>query len=135
MSASPVPASRPARGGALDALRFVASALVVVFHFGDAAPISLQSMHGFLGRGYLATDFFLMLSGFVLMYMPIEPAYIEAMRHDRELFDHGYRQGIEAVRMAIGPTVPTVHLRGGREIAAFLAQLPATPATRPSSIN
>lgn len=50
-------------------------------------------------------------------------------------FDHGYRQGIEAVRMAIGPTVPTVHLRGRRQIAAFLAQLPATPATRPSSIN
>jgi len=50
-------------------------------------------------------------------------------------FDHGYRQGIEAVRMAIAPTVPTVHLRGGREIAAFLARLPATPANRPSSIN
>lgn len=54
------------RGGALDALRFVAALFVVVFHFGDEAPIALQSMHGFLGRGYLATDFFLMLSGFVL---------------------------------------------------------------------
>lgn len=55
-----------ARGGALDALRFVAALFVVVFHFGDEAPVALQSMHGFLGRGYLATDFFLMLSGFVL---------------------------------------------------------------------
>ena len=54
------------RGGALDALRFVAALFVVVFHFGDEAPIALQSMHGFLGKGYLATDFFLMLSGFVL---------------------------------------------------------------------
>lgn len=54
------------RGGALDALRFVAALFVVVFHFGDAAPVSLQAMHGFLGRGYLATDFFLILSGFVL---------------------------------------------------------------------
>ena len=54
------------RGGALDALRFVAALFVVVFHFGSSAPIELQSMHGFLGRGYLATDFFLILSGFVL---------------------------------------------------------------------
>lgn len=58
MSASPVPASRPARGGALDALRFVASALVVVFHFGGEAPVALQSIHAFPGRGYLATGFF-----------------------------------------------------------------------------
>lgn len=65
-----VPAQNPVpkavRGGALDALRFVAALFVVVFHFGDEAPLALQSMHGFLGRGYLATDFFLMLSGFVL---------------------------------------------------------------------
>ena len=47
-------------------------------------------------------------------------------------FDHGYRQGIDAVRMAIGPTVPTVHLRGSRQIAAFLDGLPAAPAARPS---
>ncbi|WP_156367735.1 acyltransferase [Brevundimonas sp. Leaf363] len=62
-------AARPdskTRGGALDALRFVAALFVVIFHFGDQAPIALSSIHGFLGRGYLATDFFLMLSGFVL---------------------------------------------------------------------
>ena len=64
--AAQTPASGPVRGGALDALRFVAALFVVVFHFGDEAPVALQSMHGFLGRGYLATDFFLMLSGFVL---------------------------------------------------------------------
>lgn len=64
-SAAP-PAASKTRGGALDALRFVAALFVVVFHFGDTAPVSLQSIHGFLGRGYLATDFFLILSGFVL---------------------------------------------------------------------
>lgn len=63
-TASTAPAKT--RGGALDALRFVAALFVVVFHFGDSAPVSLQSMHAFLGRGYLATDFFLILSGFVL---------------------------------------------------------------------
>lgn len=70
-AASPDPAqlragSGAVRGGALDALRFLAALFVMVFHFGDSAPTALQSMHGFLGRGYLATDFFLMLSGFVL---------------------------------------------------------------------
>lgn len=50
-------------------------------------------------------------------------------------FDHGYRQGIDAVRMAIAPTVPTLHLRGGRQITAFLDGLPAAPATRPCQIN
>lgn len=31
---------------------------------------------------------------FVLMFMPIEPAYIEAMKHNRDLFDHGYRNNV-----------------------------------------
>ncbi|WP_322996026.1 DNA recombination protein RmuC [Castellaniella sp.] len=31
---------------------------------------------------------------FVLMFMPIEPAYIEAMKHSRDLFDHGYRHHV-----------------------------------------
>lgn len=67
MSASLSPTSSPPlRGGALDALRFVAALFVVVFHFGDQAPVALSELHPFLGRGYLATDFFLMLSGFVL---------------------------------------------------------------------
>ncbi|MCY1309091.1 hypothetical protein D9M70_591510 [compost metagenome] len=44
-------------------------------------------------------------------------------------FDHGYRPGIEAVRVAMGPHVPVVHLRGTRQVAAFLEGLPATPAT------
>ena len=40
-------------------------------------------------------------------------------------FDRGYRPGIDALRQAIGPDVATVHLRGSRQIAAFLASLPA----------
>lgn len=35
-------------------------------------------------------------------------------------FDHGYRQGIETVRMAMGPDVPVVHLRGTRQIRGFV---------------
>ncbi len=31
---------------------------------------------------------------FVLMFMPVEPAYIEALRHNRELYNHGYERGV-----------------------------------------
>lgn len=44
-------------------------------------------------------------------------------------FDRGYRPGIEKVRQAIGPDVPVVHLRGNRQIAAFIGRLTATSIT------
>lgn len=31
---------------------------------------------------------------FVLMFMPIEPAYIEAMKNNRDLFNYGYKKGV-----------------------------------------
>ncbi|NND66430.1 MAG: DNA recombination protein RmuC [Halioglobus sp.] len=31
---------------------------------------------------------------FVLMFMPVEPAYIEAMKHNKELFNAGYQKGV-----------------------------------------
>jgi DNA recombination protein RmuC len=34
---------------------------------------------------------------FVLMFMPVEPAYIEAMKHNRELFNYGYQRGVVMV--------------------------------------
>lgn len=34
---------------------------------------------------------------FVLMFMPVEPAYIEAMKHDRGLFEYGYGKNIVLV--------------------------------------
>jgi DNA recombination protein RmuC len=34
---------------------------------------------------------------FVLMFMPIEPAYIEAMKHNRDLFNYGYQKGVVMV--------------------------------------
>lgn len=54
------------RGGALDGLRFVAALLIVVYHYGTNAPVNLQDLHPVFARGYLATDFFLILSGYVL---------------------------------------------------------------------
>ena len=34
---------------------------------------------------------------FVLMFMPVEPAYIEVMREHRELFNHGYQKNVVLV--------------------------------------
>lgn len=34
---------------------------------------------------------------FVLMFMPIEPAYIEALKHSKELFDYGYQKQVVLV--------------------------------------
>ncbi|HYE46558.1 MAG TPA: acyltransferase [Caulobacter sp.] len=54
------------RGGALDALRFLAALLIVLYHYGQDAPVALEGLHPIFSRGYLATDFFLILSGYVL---------------------------------------------------------------------
>jgi peptidoglycan/LPS O-acetylase OafA/YrhL len=54
------------RDGPLDALRFLAALFIVLYHVAERAPVSLFSFSPAFGRGYLATDFFLMLSGYVL---------------------------------------------------------------------
>ncbi len=54
------------RGGWLDGLRFWAAFFVVVYHYASEAPVPIYDFHPAFDRGYLATDFFLMLSGFVL---------------------------------------------------------------------
>ncbi len=46
---------------------------------------------------------------FVLMFMPIEPAYIEAMKHNRDLFDYGYRHNVIMVsHTTLMPILKTV---------------------------
>ncbi len=47
--------------------------------------------------------------GFVLMFMPIEPAYIEALRHGPELFEHGCRKNVILVsHTTLMPVLKTV---------------------------
>lgn len=60
------PSGTGARGGLLDLLRFAASLLIVIYHFSSEGPRPLESFHPVFLRGYLATDFFLILSGYVL---------------------------------------------------------------------
>jgi peptidoglycan/LPS O-acetylase OafA/YrhL len=55
-----------ARGPALDMLRFLAAALIVLYHFQDEGPRPLDQLSPVFLRGYLATNFFLILSGYVL---------------------------------------------------------------------
>ena len=46
---------------------------------------------------------------FVLMFMPVEPAYIEAMKHNRDLFNYGYKKGvIMASHTTLMPILRTV---------------------------
>jgi adenylate kinase family enzyme len=44
-------------------------------------------------------------------------------------FERSTRPGIEAMRLAVGPRIPVVHLRGARQIAGFLDNLPASCTT------
>lgn len=62
--ASPVSSSQ--RAGALDVLRFLAASFIVLYHFGPSAPVDLASSASVFQRGWLATDFFLILSGYIL---------------------------------------------------------------------
>lgn len=57
---------RISRGGWLDILRFVAGALIILYHFREAAPIPLGQFHPVFDRGYLLTNFFIIGSGYVL---------------------------------------------------------------------
>jgi peptidoglycan/LPS O-acetylase OafA/YrhL len=61
-----VASARAVRGGALDFLRFLASLLIVLYHFGAEGPLRIERFHQVFSRGFLATDFFLILSGYVL---------------------------------------------------------------------
>jgi peptidoglycan/LPS O-acetylase OafA/YrhL len=57
---------RIARGGWLDMLRFAAGALIILYHFREAAPLPLGQIHPVFDRGFLLTDFFIIDSGYVL---------------------------------------------------------------------
>ncbi|MFN3353687.1 MAG: acyltransferase family protein [Brevundimonas sp.] len=58
-----------ARGGWLDALRFIVAGLIVLHHFQAAGPHALaETVHPVFERGgFLLTNFFLIDSGYVLM--------------------------------------------------------------------
>ncbi len=60
--------AKPARkgGASLDVLRFLAAAFILLFHYGDSAPAALSRLLPVFRQGWLATDFFLFLSGYVL---------------------------------------------------------------------
>ncbi len=46
---------------------------------------------------------------FVLMFMPIEPAYIEALKHNKELFNYGYQRNVIMVsHTTLMPILKTV---------------------------
>jgi peptidoglycan/LPS O-acetylase OafA/YrhL len=61
------PDAQPRAGGAsLDVLRFMAASFILLFHYGSTAPVSLATLLPVFQQGWLATDFFLLLSGYIL---------------------------------------------------------------------
>lgn len=69
--------SEPQRKQALDA-----HANAVLNHVNDLAAKDYANLPGMESPD------------FVLMFMPVEPAYIEALRHNRELFNYGCEKGV-----------------------------------------
>lgn len=60
---------------------------------------------------------------FVLMFMPIEPAYIEALKHDPDLFDYGWRKNIILVsHTTLLPILRTISNLWAIEQSRHLAQ-------------
>jgi peptidoglycan/LPS O-acetylase OafA/YrhL len=51
---------------ALDFLRFAAAGLVVLYHYQSEGPFPLSNLSPVFLRGYLVTDLFLILSGYIL---------------------------------------------------------------------
>jgi len=61
------PDAQPRAGGAsLDVLRFMAACFILLFHYGSNAPVDLGTLMPVFSQGWLATDFFLFLSGYIL---------------------------------------------------------------------
>lgn len=60
------PLSAKPRYTLLDGLRGVGALIVIIFHFGEAFSTGWQSQ--MMNHGYLAVDFFFILSGFVIGY-------------------------------------------------------------------
>ncbi len=65
MTATPATAPRP-RYELLDGLRGVAALMVIFYHVGECFATSVRDQ--WLNHGYLAVDFFFVLSGFVIGY-------------------------------------------------------------------
>ena len=53
-------------GASLDVLRFCAALFILIFHFYENVPQRIGLIDSLLHQGWLATNFFLMLSGFVM---------------------------------------------------------------------
>lgn len=65
----------------LTSLRFFAALAVVIFHFSILLPYGGVPVPLFVTKGYLAVDFFFILSGFILTHVYGEAAGQGALRH------------------------------------------------------
>ncbi|WP_242076818.1 acyltransferase family protein [Brevundimonas diminuta] len=125
MTEDPAPPERRrpppiARGGWLDLLRFVVGAMIVLYHFREAAPIPLPLFHPVFDRGYLLTDFFIIDSGYVLARV-----YGERLANRRIPLSVFYRQRF--LRVVPAHMTVSLALAGLVLTAAILGQTPSHP--------
>jgi peptidoglycan/LPS O-acetylase OafA/YrhL len=106
----------PARLHGLDALRGVAALCVVGLHTN-----AVFGGFGWLSKGYLGVDFFLMLSGF-LMTRITEPRLIAGLAPTRFMVAR-YRRFWPMMALGSLIGVPYLWVRAGGDLAAFIPAL------------
>ncbi len=68
---------------ALTALRFVAAAWILVYHFGRHLGFDLHASSGFVAAGALGVDLFFVLSGFILSHVYLREVETGSYSHAR----------------------------------------------------
>jgi peptidoglycan/LPS O-acetylase OafA/YrhL len=68
---------------ALTALRFIAAAWILVYHFGRHLGFDLHAQSGFVAAGALGVDLFFVLSGFILSHVYLREAEAGTYSHAR----------------------------------------------------
>lgn len=68
---------------ALTALRFVAAAWILVYHFGRHLGFDLHAQSGFVAAGALGVDLFFILSGFILSHVYLREVEAGTYSHAR----------------------------------------------------
>ena len=107
-SAAPTAPAVKARYVLLDALRGVAALCVIVYHFFEAWATSPVDQH--FNHGYLAVDFFFILSGFVMSFtMSLDDFIITQLNKGTTgietlstyLYQDGAKRGLEPFWFAV----------------------------------
>ena len=105
----------------LDGLRGVAALIVIIYHFGEGFATS--PVDQWCNHGYLAVDFFFVLSGFVLGY-----AYDDRWRSGLVINVDGEALFSNSVRMKLLPKALRLIVPAGMRFFGNVSSAIKTPA-------